>query len=235
MNETLRNLIAELQISGKTTEEIYVVLLQQGYQVKDIAEAMRPAGSEQEERTATKKERQRLNVVQIVSYVGAVLIALGVFSFVAANWSGMFRSVKIITLLGLVVSAYAGGWICEEKQMRRTAGALYMLGSLVFGASIFLIGQIFNARGNWADGFIFWMIGVIPLAWVLQRSALWSISILVGLIGAVGYPFGFNWFWRFEDPLIFTAVPLLILALVVPFVVGLLIRKEVREKYPEFY
>lgn len=221
-------------MSGKTTEEIYAVLLQQGYQVKDIAEVMQPAGSEQEERV-TEKERQRLNVVQIVSHVGAALIALGVFSFVAANWSGMFRSVKIITLLGLVVSAYAGGWICEEKQMRRTAGALYVLGGLIFGASIFLIGQIFNVRGNWADGFIFWMIGMIPLAWVLQRGALWNISILVGLVGAVGYPFGFNWFWRFEDPLMYTAVPLLIVALLVPFVVGMLLHKEVQEEYPEFY
>lgn len=234
MQPNLNNKIAELIAQGKSTEEIYSALIAQGYQVQDIQKAFNELNNIKET-NQTKHERQKINIVQIVTYIGAILIGLGIFSFVAANWTGMASSIKILTLLMLMTLSYAAAFLSESNNMQKTAGAFYLLGSLVFGASIFLIGQIFNIRGNWAEGFIYWMLGILPLAIITSRPTIWGIAIITGLVGAAGYPFGFNISWPFAQLQMYVSLPMLLLALTIPFLIAISLRNKVKQEYPEYF
>lgn len=234
MNEQLVQAIRTMQIQGNTPEQIYAALLAQGFSINDIQQALNLANGASTS-PVESKEKQRVNIVQIVSYIGAVLIAIGIFSFVAANWPDMPSTTKIITLMTLLMLSYAAAYICETNQMKKTAGAFYLLGSLVYGASIFLIAQIFNIRGNWAEGFLYWMIGLIPLALITGRNAVWGICIIVGIIAAAGYPFGFEMLWRYPDPQMFLSLPVLLLGVTIPALTGIIIRAKVKKQYQEFF
>ena len=39
---------------------------------------------------------------------------------------------------------------------------------LVFGAGIFLVGQMFHLGGDFQSAFYWWSLGIMPLAWVLK-------------------------------------------------------------------
>jgi uncharacterized membrane protein len=86
---------------------------------------------------------------------------------------------------------YGIGWLLGERlKFVKTGNALILLGAIIYGAGIFLIGQIFHTRSNWPDGFILWMLGVLPLAFAVRFLPLFGLALVVGLIGLGAHPFG---------------------------------------------
>ena len=168
---------------GSTPEQIYLAALQSGHTVAQIEAALHTAGAEK--RTAALQQR----VVRIVLVVGAVLVGAGVFSFVAANWQSMSDMARIAVLIfGTVVFNVAGFLVRERTGNRLTGEALLLIGSTVFGASIFLVAQIFNVRGNWPDGFMLWMLGTLAMAYVMRSTGLHVLGLVLALIASIGYP-----------------------------------------------
>jgi uncharacterized membrane protein len=175
--------IAEMVASGQTAEQIYLELLGEGVTVAEIQsgyEAVTRANS-----GATLQQR----VVRIVVTTGAVLIGAGAFSFVASNWADMSDALRVAVIVLSMLAASAAGWyILEYRGYRATGTALLVLGSIIFGAGVFLCAQIFNVHGNWPDGFILWMLGTLAMAFVIRSKPLYLLGIAVGAVAVVGYP-----------------------------------------------
>ncbi len=205
---------------GRTPEEIYLELLQRGHLVREIEEAFSAAAVREEEPETQKK------TISIVLLIGAVLVGAGIFSFIAANWQEMTRALKLGIIVASMLAAYVAGWYLKERlSMVRTGNALILLGSIIFGAGIFLIGQIFNVRANWPDGFILWMLGIIPLAFALQLYSLFSLALVVGVVGLAGHPFGIFDAFSSYNRFLLTSSFLLLAAAVATLLTGLLVRK----------
>ncbi|MEK7069917.1 MAG: DUF2157 domain-containing protein, partial [Patescibacteria group bacterium] len=142
--------------NGKSKDDIYKDLLTQGQTVDAIGEAFAFLNQ------ASQKEDSQKRVTKIIAIIGAILVGAGIFSFVAANWQEIGKFFKILIILGSMLASYYGGWILKEKYHRvKTGEALILLGSIIYGAGIFLIGQMFNIRANWPDAFILWMFGLL--------------------------------------------------------------------------
>ncbi|HLO13002.1 MAG TPA: DUF2157 domain-containing protein [Pseudoneobacillus sp.] len=104
-----------------------------------------------------------LNFIQIISIIGAILIGLGVLSFVASNWSAMSDLEKFSLLLFTLFISYIGAWWTEVKRPN-TSKALYYIGAFMYGAEIFYIGQMFHLGGELGTALMAWAIGILPLA-----------------------------------------------------------------------
>lgn len=211
-------------VEGKTREEIYKLLLEQGWSLEVIQGSFNSLQSEKE------KEDGQKRTIRIIVTIGAILIAAGIFSFIAANWQGMSKFGKIFIILLSLLSSYAVGWYMKEKaNLPRMGGALFLLGSLIYGAGIFLVAQMFNVRANWPDGFLLWMLGTIAMAFALESYGQFYLASILGIIALIGHPFGLV-IGPSPRSFLLTSSFLLAISTVVTFATGWIIRKRVSAK-----
>ena len=102
--------------------------------------------------------------------IGAAVIGLGVILLFAYNWDEIPKFGKLALILGLVVAAHAAGLVLRHRGgwAARVGEALSLLGSMSFGAGIWLVAQIYNIDEHFPNGFLFWGLGALALAWVLE-------------------------------------------------------------------
>ncbi len=112
--------------------------------------------------------------------LGAAVLGLGVILLFAYNWAEMGRYTKLGVIFGAMIAAHVGGLALREKtDWRAKLGeALSFLGSMMFGAGIWLVAQIYNIDEHFPNGFLIWALGTLALAWGLR-------SVLQGIAAAV--------------------------------------------------
>lgn len=136
------------------------------------------------------EEESQLNFIKILVMIGSILIGLGILSFVASNWPYMGKVLKI----SVIVAALGFSTLISfklEKYYPRTSKSLMYLSSLIYGAGIFLIEQIFNMGGNHTSAFLLWSIGVVVMGVLLKEMPLLIFSHVL-LIIYIGQSFNEN-------------------------------------------
>jgi len=140
-----------------------------------------------EELKATLPEADSNHAIRIFSALGAVLVGLGVILFVASNWSYLTPFVKVVILMaGMLLTGGFGYYFAyERKTYEKTGLALLFINVFVFGASIFLIGQIYNLPLNFWWGMMLWFLGAAFFAYILESKLhLWlSVPLFVIFLG----------------------------------------------------
>lgn len=106
----------------------------------------------------------------VFASAGSIVIGLGVILLFAYNWEDIPKFGKLALILIAVVGAHAGG-----IHLHRCAGwrqklgeAFCLLGTMFYGAGIWLIAQIYHIDEHYPNGFLLWSIGALLLAWILQ-------------------------------------------------------------------
>ena len=169
---------------GESQEQIYQHLLAEGFTVDQVQKIVLAGKSE------TLKGETQKRTVSVVVVIGAILIGLGIFSFIASNWDHYQKGLKIFIILSSMLLSYAVGWYAREvKHLPKSGAALYLLGSIIYGAGIFLVAQMYNIRANWPDGFILWMLGVIVVSFATELTAFLYFAAVLGIISLFGNPF----------------------------------------------
>ncbi|MFC1629940.1 DUF2157 domain-containing protein [Patescibacteria group bacterium] len=206
---------------GKSKEEIYKTLLGQGWKIEDIEDIFEDVDKEK------RGEDIQQRTIRIVVTIGALLVGLGVFSFVAANWQGMEKFLKVAIIVVSMVASYVIGWLLKEKwNYKKTGEAFILLGAIIYGAGIFLIGQMFNIRGNWPDGFMLWMIGTLIMAFAIDSFSLYFLSIPIAFIAISGVPSMFFVGFMRHHSFLFTSLALLLIVTAISFGVAFVIKKR---------
>ncbi|MDO8649303.1 MAG: DUF2157 domain-containing protein [Candidatus Peregrinibacteria bacterium] len=125
--------------------------------------------------------------ISIFSAVGAILIGLGVILFIASNWQEMLPVVKVaLLLLGMISTAIAGYYLAfENRAFEKTGLALLFVNVFIYGASIFLIGQIYHLPLTFWWGALLWFLGTAIFAYVLRSKLhLWlAVPLLLLFLG----------------------------------------------------
>lgn len=228
-NQKLVEYIQSSFAQGKPKEEIYKELLNQGQSIDAIQDAFNQIVAKK------KKEDIQKRTIRIIVIIGAILVGLGIFSFVAANWLVMPKVMKVSIIVIAMIASYTGGWFLREKwHHEKTGEALLLLGVIIYGAGIFLIAQMFHAREDWPDGFIFWMIGIIVMAFATESFSLFYLTIPVGVAAIISQPIIFIVFGDY-DPSLLRSSFLLLIATIVTFIAGWLVKKRIPPELKEFY
>jgi uncharacterized membrane protein len=141
-----------------------------------------PPGKSQEIDDLYKVE-EGLTFTKTLLYVGSILVGAGILSFIASNWGEIGKLTKFLFIIGLYIGCNLAGFKMENAYPK-TSKSFYYLGGIVFGAGIFLIGQMFHFGGEFRDAFLWWSLGIMPLAyvlrdkWILMAAALFTFIYL---------------------------------------------------------
>ncbi len=105
-------------------------------------------------------------LITTVSILGSLLVGIGIILFIASNWALIPRWAKLLLIFTSMLGSYGLGFYFrfEKRTYPRVGASLILLGSLIFGAGIFLIAQIFHIKAHEPNGLLLWAAGVLPLA-----------------------------------------------------------------------
>ncbi|MDV6377824.1 DUF2157 domain-containing protein [Sporosarcina sp. GW1-11] len=129
---------------------------------------------------ALYEPRGSANFVRVLLVFGAILIGIGILSFIAGNWAGLTPFFKFGLIVIAFILFYLAGYKLEENY-EKTARSMYYIGAAIYGAGIFLIGQSFHLQHTVYTDFLLWAIGILPLAYYLrdQLVAVFASAFLI--------------------------------------------------------
>ncbi|MCC3511939.1 MAG: DUF2157 domain-containing protein [Microcoleus sp. PH2017_17_BER_D_A] len=150
----------------------------------------------------TLETSSRNQFLSILIGLGSILLGIGVITFVAANWQVWSREVRVAMLLSVFVAVNVAGfylWRIPASQNKSsnqsilpvTKGrnkllgeGLLLLGTLILGANMALMAQMFHIGGSSYGLFLVWGIGVLGMAYSLRLT---SLGVLSALLIGFGY------------------------------------------------
>ena len=102
----------------------------------------------------------------IFSGIGAVVIGLGVILLLAYNWHAMPKFGRLGLIFGALIAMHLWGqWLFQQPDWRRQLGeALSLLGTMLFGAGIWLVAQVYHIDEHYPNGFLLWAGGALAMA-----------------------------------------------------------------------
>lgn len=123
-------------------------------------------------------------LVSSILVLGAILIGLGLILFIASNWQALERPAKVGIVVAVILSFNAAGYALSVGSGRypKTGDALLLIGAIAYGAGIWLMAQIFQLPYNHADSVLGWLLGLLPVVW-LMRTGL--VLVLISLLAPV--------------------------------------------------
>ncbi|MGD2179639.1 DUF2157 domain-containing protein [Lusitaniella coriacea] len=140
----------------------------------------------------TLESAARNHFILILLGLGSILLGLAVITFVAANWQIWTKEVKVVLLLSLFMGINAAGFYLwrrpTERWQSRAGQSLLLLGSLVLGANLALMSQLFHLSGPAYELYLVWGIGVLAMAYSLRLTLL---AVFAVILVALGYCSGF--------------------------------------------
>jgi uncharacterized membrane protein len=142
-------------------------------------------------RYADAREERRGSATTALAVIGAIAVGFGVIGFIAANWEGMSHAARLVLLMGAVAGSYAGAYHLRDRtgSRPRVGEALYLLGVLLYGASLFLVGQMYNVQAHDPLALLLWAAGAVATALVVRSRAIAAAAVLI-FTSWVGFEFG---------------------------------------------
>ncbi|NET90122.1 MAG: DUF2157 domain-containing protein [Kamptonema sp. SIO1D9] len=166
------------------------------YQLRQEAQLWRSQNlidSELYEHLATRYQFAELDTaaknrfVMVLIGLGSVLLGLAAITFVAANWQVWNREVKVLLLMSLFVLVNGAGFYLwrsrRDRWQTRLGQGLLLLGSLILGANMGLMSQMFHQSGSVYQLYLVWGLAVLVMAASLQLTLLGMVAVILTGIG----------------------------------------------------
>lgn len=134
---------------------------------------------------------RRSRAVATLAVIGAFAVGVGVIGFFAANWDEIPHGARLALLVAATAGTYALAYQLRDRTGRqpRLGEALYVLGVLLFGASLFLVGQMYNVEAHDPLALLLWAAGATATALVVRARALDWLAVVLFTVW-VGFEFG---------------------------------------------
>jgi len=123
----------------------------------------------------------------VFSGLGAGIISLGIILLFAYNWHQIPKLGKLGIVFGSLAISHAIGIILffYTVRFRAIGEALNVLGSMLFGAGIWLVAQIYHISEHYPTAFVFWGLGAFVLAWSMPSVVQAIMAAVLFTIWAV--------------------------------------------------
>lgn len=140
-------------------------------------------------RSDIEKDFSQKNAKKIIwafSIIGSSFAAIGIVLFVASNWEFIAPSVKILMLASLTFACAFGGFFLkyENKNYPKTGGSLLFLSSLLIGALISLVSQIYHCVSpeNLYILVFLWLVLTMPYIYIFNSKPAAVLSCVLSVI-----------------------------------------------------
>ena len=134
------------------------------------------------EEIASKRKRKNSHISVItLAIVGALFIGIGVMLFISAKWHTMAKLTKIFLAMGSTFGSFFTGYFLKYKKENfpNVGGAFIFLSALLFGATLFLIVNIYYTQEHFHWIVLLWMVGIFPIIYVMNSPI--TGALLTGL------------------------------------------------------
>jgi uncharacterized membrane protein len=123
-----------------------------------------------------------INIPVVVAIVGGLLIAAAFLAFVAAHWTELARLLRLAILLAGIVGAHGlGAWFARAGRPV-LADLCAGVGSIIFGAGIALVGQMYHLGGDFAGGMLLWAMGALAAAALAGSRGALAVALVAASV-----------------------------------------------------
>ncbi|MBR7554591.1 DUF2157 domain-containing protein [Allobacillus sp. GCM10007491] len=125
-----------------------------------------------------------------------MLFSLAVLTFLASNWTDIYPLIRTTLLLGFLIVFYYLGTRWIEDGKRLIGEVSYLIALLLFGFSIFLIGEMYHYHFNSIFAFLVWSFVALLLYLSYSSRWIWAAGVLIIVVGQMVNLFGlreFSW------------------------------------------
>src|SRR5665647_109522 len=123
-----------------------------------------------------------VNIATVVGIVGGLLIAAAFLAFIAANWTAIARPARFAILLAGIVGAYGIDNAMAHAERKALADIAACVGSIVFGAAIALVGQMYHLGEDFAGGMMLWSVGALVAAVATGSRGALAVALAAGCV-----------------------------------------------------
>lgn len=143
-----------------------------------------------------RARRWRLAIAAL-SALAALMVVVGIVLLIGYNWERIPRDAKVAIIFGAVTACFAAASAAHARRRELAGELLTLVSTLLFGAAIWLLAQVFHIQGHFPDAFFWWMLGTLataalarsPLATVASATLLVTWIVMDGEFGAPNYEF----------------------------------------------
>ena len=179
MSSDLTKKVKALLDQQLSKEQIYLHFLQEGKSVEDIEQAYRQASQ------ALGEDSQYDRVSAYAIYFGFILISLSAIFYVAANWQHFSPAERVLILVSsFVICQIIGYSLLLGGKLLILGQGFILLGVGLYGASVVLLGQIFNVPVKWSQGTFIWLGGVLAILLVVDFFLL-RVIFFAGVLASL--------------------------------------------------
>lgn len=114
--------------------------------------------------------------------LAGLFMGVGAILLISHNWEDIPRGIRMISLIMLTLGANGAGLYYYSQGKTRASQIWFLLGSLLYGASIFLIAQIYHLGEYFPNGVLYWVLGVLPLALILESTLLMLLGVVLSAV-----------------------------------------------------
>src|SRR6266700_3324935 len=130
----------------------------------------------------------------IFSGLGGAIAGLGIILLISYNWHALHRFTKLGIIFSVMVALHATGLrlFLRSERWRQFGDALCLLGSMLFGAGIWLVAQVYHIEEHFPSGFLIWGIGALAFAWAMPSIVQGLLAVIVLCIWGCSEGWGFD-------------------------------------------
>ena len=117
----------------------------------------------------------------IFSGLGGAIAGLGIILLIAYNWHELHRFTKLGIIFSGMLSLHLWGLrlFLKNERWRQFGDALCLGGSMLFGAGIWLVAQVYHIEEHFPNGFLIWGLGALTFAWVMPSIVQGLLAVIV--------------------------------------------------------
>jgi hypothetical protein len=148
-----------------------------------------------------RADRQQSLALFALQGIALLFVGLAILLVIGYNWQALPAAAKLIVLFGGLLIAHGAGLYLRYRRAALLASELvFFFGCLLYGASIWLIAQIFHINSHYPDGLWMWALGVLPFALALDTLLLHALLVAILALWVGTEVLGFSDFgmWLFR-------------------------------------
>ena len=167
-------------------------------------------------------EQKKSTAFYTLISAASILAGAALLLLIGYNWEALNYIAKLGIIFGITIT-FQGLTMVSRFRWENTllSEVFSLLSCISYGSGIWLIAQIFNLNAHYPDGFFWWALGSIPLAFLGQSSLLWFLVIALEIIWAfteANANFGSTWLFLGSDTRLPSAAYLMPLLLLPGFI-----------------
>jgi uncharacterized membrane protein len=128
------------------------------------------------------KAKNRSLGYNVLVGLGYLFIGLSVITLLGANWDDIPRAVRMWGLIGLTMATQGFALKIYMSGDSNKASGIFLLGNILYGASIILIAQVYHLGEHMPDGIYWWALGCLPIGILIKSSIVTLQAALLALL-----------------------------------------------------